>query len=215
MAVVKGSKLIYLYRVESAATSAEGTILALTSENSKSVSKDADTLVTKDGSIRTPNEAEITISATSLLDSEDTMISTLESAMLDDELMEVWEVDIDQEGEPVYAATADTDIVEGKTYYTRTGSGTAQSPYVYTEVENPVKASLNTYYEMIGNQYPGMYYQGYLTSFEKSSPADGNVECTLEFAINGKGASGDVTVTAENEEAAAYAFVDTTIQSAG
>ena len=44
-----------------------------------------------------------------------------------------------------YALTEDEDIVEGKNYYTRSGT----SPnYVYTLVENPVKASLGTYYEV-------------------------------------------------------------------
>ncbi len=48
----------------------------------------------------------------------------------------------------VYEPTANTDIVSGKTYYTRSGSGTDASPYVYTAVENSVKASLGTYYEL-------------------------------------------------------------------
>ena len=47
-----------------------------------------------------------------------------------------------------YALTEDTDIVSGKTYYTRSGSGTDASPYVYTEVASPAKASLGSYYEM-------------------------------------------------------------------
>ena len=47
--------------------------------------------------------------------------------------------------EPTYAVTADDDIVEGKTYYTRSGDS---GSYVYTEVENPVKGSLSTYYEI-------------------------------------------------------------------
>lgn len=36
-----------------------------------------------------------------------------------------------------YSLTADTTVQTGKTYYTRTGAGTEQSPYIYTEVENP------------------------------------------------------------------------------
>ena len=47
----------------------------------------------------------------------------------------------------VYAQTEDTDIVEGKTYYTRSGAGTAASPYTYTAVASPAKASLGSYYE--------------------------------------------------------------------
>ncbi len=47
-----------------------------------------------------------------------------------------------------YELTTDTEVDSGKTYYTRSGSGTSASPYVYTEVASPVKANLGTYYEM-------------------------------------------------------------------
>lgn len=46
-----------------------------------------------------------------------------------------------------YMLTSDTSIVTGKTYYTRSGSGTEQDPYVYTAVANPSAGSLSTYYE--------------------------------------------------------------------
>ncbi len=50
---------------------------------------------------------------------------------------------------PAYELTSDTDLVNGKAYYTRTGSGTDKSPYVYTKVESPAKASIATYYEEV------------------------------------------------------------------
>lgn len=43
-----------------------------------------------------------------------------------------------------YAKTEDTNLVEGKTYYTRSGSSGA---YVYTPVESPVVGSIGSYYE--------------------------------------------------------------------
>lgn len=52
----------------------------------------------------------------------------------------------DNEGTPVeakYVNSADTDVVEGKTYYTRSAS----EPYVYTKVEEPKKDDIATYYE--------------------------------------------------------------------
>ena len=49
--------------------------------------------------------------------------------------------------EPTYTLTADTDIVEGKTYYTRSGSGTTASPYTYEAVASPVKSNIGSYYE--------------------------------------------------------------------
>lgn len=47
-----------------------------------------------------------------------------------------------------YAQTTDTDILEGKTYYTRSGSRTTSSPYKYTKVASPAKANIGTYYEL-------------------------------------------------------------------
>lgn len=46
--------------------------------------------------------------------------------------------------EPVYVKTADTDIDASKTYYSKSGSGETEK---YAEVDNPVKASIATYYE--------------------------------------------------------------------
>lgn len=46
-----------------------------------------------------------------------------------------------------YALTSDSAVVAGKNYYTRSGSGTTQSPYVYTLVASPATASIATYYE--------------------------------------------------------------------
>lgn len=60
-----------------------------------------------------------------------------------------------------------------------------------------------------GNKFKGKYFQGYLTEFEKTSSSEEAVECSLTFAINGSGVAGDVTVTAEQQEMAAYAFKDT------
>ena len=50
----------------------------------------------------------------------------------------------------VYAKTADSAVVAGKTYYTRSGSASA---YVYTPVANPVDSSLGSYYELTSGGY--------------------------------------------------------------
>ena len=52
------------------------------------------------------------------------------------------------DGTVSYTLTSDTEIVSGKTYYTRTGSGTEQSPYIYTAVTSPSSSSLSSYYEV-------------------------------------------------------------------
>ena len=158
---VQGKKIVYLYRVASKEATANGTTLAFTTENSRTVSKDADSTATKDGSIRTPGTAEVEITATSILAKGDTLLDELEKAMDKDELMEVWEANLDEPAE------------EGE------------------------------------NKFKGKYFQGYLTEFEKTSSAEDFVECSLTFGINGSGADGDVTVSVEQQEVAAYVFKDT------
>lgn len=56
--------------------------------------------------------------------------------------------------DPVYSLTSDEAVVSGKTYYTRTGSGTAESPYVYTVVAEPATASIASYYEVSDYKMP-------------------------------------------------------------
>lgn len=161
---VSGKKIVYLFRILSEAAEKAGTNLAFTTENSRSKSKDADSTMTKDGAIRTPGASEVEISATSILAKGDTMIDALEDAMDNDEIIEIWEANLDEsKGE---------------------------------------------------NKFAGMYFQGYLTSFEKSSTAEDFVECSLTFGINGSGVRGDVTVTAEQQEIANYVFKDTTATGA-
>lgn len=158
---VAGNKLIYLYRIMSKAATTDGVALAFTTENERSKSKDSDTVVTKDGSIRIPGAAEVEITATSLLAKGDSLINDLEDAMDNDEIIEIWEANLE---EPA---------ADGE------------------------------------NKFKGMYFQGYLTEVSLSSNAEDHVEVSLTFAINGSGVRGDVTVSAEQQEVAAYVFADT------
>ena len=156
---VAGKKLVYLYRIMSKAASAAGVALAFTTENERTKSKDSDSVVTKDGAIRVPGASEVEITATSLLAKGDTFIDELEDAMDNDEIIEIWEANLDESaGE---------------------------------------------------NKFKGMYFQGYLTEISKASNAEDHVEVSLTFAVNGNGARGDVTVSAEQQEIAAYVFADT------
>ena len=49
----------------------------------------------------------------------------------------------------------------------------------------------------------------YLTEFSLSASAEDHAEYSTTFAINGTGAKGDVTVSAEQQKIASYVFADT------
>jgi len=207
---VQGKKIVYLYRVASQATSAAGATLAFTTENGRTKSKDADSTATKDGTIRTPGAMEQEITATSILKKGDTFIDTLEEALDNDSLMEIWEANLEETQGYTYALTTDTAVNSSKTYYTRSGT----SPnYTYTAVTNPSTSSIGSYYERSAEKFAGRYFQGYLTELEKTSNAEDMVEISLTFGINGTGKTGDVTVTAEQQAVADYVFTDTTRQT--
>ncbi len=163
---VQGKRIVYLFRILSEAKAEAGAMLAFTTENSRTKSKDADSTITKDGAIRTPGAAEVEISATSILSKGDKMIGKLEDAMDRDELIEIWEANLDEPAS-----------------------------------EGP-------------NKFAGRYFQGYLTEFEMTSSAEDFVECSLTFGVNGSGATGDVTVTVEQQEMANYVFKDTAKEGA-
>lgn len=161
MSAVQGSKIVYLYRLLEEQATADAFRPAYVTEDSISYSKDADSTVTKDGTIRTPSAVEIEKPMTCILSKGDTDIDKLKNAMLNDKIVELWEANLD---EPV--------------------------------------ANQN-------NKFKGTYFQGYITSYEKTSNAEDMVEIQMTIGVNGKGADGNVTVTASQQEDASYTFTDT------
>lgn len=157
---VSGKKIVYLYRLLSKAQSETGSLLAFVTENGRTKSRDADTTATKDGSVRTPGAVETEITCSSLMAKGDKMIDKLEDALDSNELIEIWEANLEEPG-----------------------TGT--------------------------NKFKGMYFQGYLTEFEKTSNAEDSVELSLTFGVNGAGVRGEVTVTKQQQEMASYVFKDT------
>lgn len=159
---VQGSKIVYLYRLLEEQATEDAFRLAYVTEDSISYSKDADSTVTKDGTIRTPSAVEIEKPMTCILSKGDTDIDKLKNAMLNDKVIELWEANLD---EPVLNMT---------------------------------------------NKFKGTYFQGYITSYEKTSNAEDMVEVQMTIGVNGKGADGNVTVTASQQDDASYTFTDTT-----
>lgn len=96
MEAVKGSNLIYLYRILSEQSTAQGVRIALTTEDEVSISKDADATATKDGAVRGSGVAEIEKTCSSLMGATDEMIGKLKAAMLNDSVIEIWEANLDK-----------------------------------------------------------------------------------------------------------------------
>ena len=95
---VQGKKIIYLFRVLSEAATEAAVAMAFVTENERSKTKDAESTATKDGSIRTPGVTETEITATAILAVGDTLGEKLEEAMDNDELLEIWEVNLSEAG---------------------------------------------------------------------------------------------------------------------
>ena len=57
--------------------------------------------------------------------------------------------------------------------------------------------------------FKGRYFQGYLTEFTLATAAEDHAEYECTFKISDAGKKGDVTVSAEQQAVAEYAFADT------
>ena len=129
---VQGKQLVYLFRVLSKASSNAATVIAFQTEGERTASKDADSTATKDGSIRTPGVAEIEISVTSIMAVGDAGVNALETAMLDDELVECWEVNRAEKG-----TSDDADKYKAKYY-----QGYITEVSISASAEDMVEASI-------------------------------------------------------------------------
>lgn len=71
------------------------------------------------------------------------------------------------------------------------------------------EANLDEPVEGEENKFYGTYFQGYITSYEKTSNAEDMVEINMTVGVNGQGVDGEVTVPADQQEDASYVFTDT------
>lgn len=97
---IQGKRIVYLFRIASESTTTAGKRIPFVTEDSRTKSKDADSTATKDGSIRTPGTAEVEISTTLILSKGDEIVNKLEDAMDNDELIEIWEANLDEPVSP-------------------------------------------------------------------------------------------------------------------
>lgn len=100
MGAIRGSRIIYLYRILKDAATDDAAGIAFTTENERTKSRDADSTETKDGPIRTPGALETEVTATAIFSSEsDELIDKMEKALDNSDKVEVWEVNLDKPGE--------------------------------------------------------------------------------------------------------------------
>lgn len=95
---VSGKKIVYMYRMLADAAKMDAEHLAFTTENSISISRDADTTETKDGPIRTPGAVEIEATTTALLAKGDVMLNKLQDALINANKVEVWKINLEEPG---------------------------------------------------------------------------------------------------------------------
>ena len=137
---ISGKKLVYLFRVAEDSKIENAGALAFVTENERTTSKDADSTQTKDGNVRTPGAAEIEITSTSLLPKGDKMIDKLESAMLNDKLVECWEVNLAAPGSSTNSGKYKSKYYQGSNgqgadgYATLTDEQKEIASYVYKDV---------------------------------------------------------------------------------
>ena len=91
-----GKKLVYLFRKKSDTDAAK--VVALTTENGRSMSKDSDSTATKDGTINTPGTGEQNITLNAYIPTTGTMLEDMEDDMWDDEVYSVWEANLEKPG---------------------------------------------------------------------------------------------------------------------
>lgn len=137
---VQGKQIVYLFRVFEDAAKAAGTVIAFTTENENSASADADTITTKDGSIRKPGAVTVEITGTALvLKGDETAGEKLRDAMLHNKLVECWEADLTnpRTGTNKFAGTYYQGYL---TEWTKTSNAEDYAEYSYTYAANGIGA---------------------------------------------------------------------------
>ena len=129
------------------------------------------------------------------------------SASLDADVTATKDGPIRTPGDPDITVSATALLVKGDSTF-----DTYEDAMLNAELIECWKVNLEEPVDGQSGKYKGIYYQGYFTSVEESSSADGFVEMSLNYSANGKGARGNVTVTAEEQEIANYVFQDSTLR---
>lgn len=133
----KGIDIILLFRLLKDSTKEAAWKLAFQTEHENTKSKDSDSTPTKDGPIRTPGALEIDFSATSILSINDSYVEKLETALDDDEIIEIWEINKAEKG-----TGEDADKYKA-TYYQGYVTSFGKNPSAENSVELSLEFGIN------------------------------------------------------------------------
>lgn len=95
---LQGKNVVLLWRLEKNRKTDIGTLLMFQTEHNVEKTRDSDSVATKSGTIRKAGVMEEEISFSSIVGVGDKMIDTLNEAIDDGLLIELWEVDITKTG---------------------------------------------------------------------------------------------------------------------
>lgn len=95
---LRGIDVILLYRRLSQASKEAAWKMAFQTEHENSITRDSDTVVTKDGTVQSLKPVAYDFSATSLIGRDDPHVDEMRKAMLDGELIELWEINRVEKG---------------------------------------------------------------------------------------------------------------------
>lgn len=162
MEALQGIDVILLYRILSKSTQEAAWKMAFQTEHENGRSRDTDEVVTKDGNVQNLKPVAYDFSATSIVAKGDSHVDEMEDALLNGEIIEIWEIN-------------------------RSEKGTAENK----------------------DKYKATYFQAYVSEYTPTAAAEGHVELSLSFAVNGVGQKGFATLTDEQAEVVQYTFKDT------
>lgn len=98
METLKGIDIILLYRVLNKAKREAAWKMVFQTEHSNSMTREADSAATKDGNVQTLSPVAYDFSATSLIAQNDPHIDEMKHALLDGEIVEIWEINKIEKG---------------------------------------------------------------------------------------------------------------------
>lgn len=164
--MMQGKNKILLFRLLKNA-STDAAKLTFQTDHTFSLSRGADAITTKDGTIVKIGDLEGEVSGIEAVQSkDDPTAAMLQKAVIDGDKLEIWEVAVDEDLK-------------------------------------------------VGETYPAMYAQGYLTSWEESASAEDEATYSGDFMIELVPQFGFATLSPEQQDAVQYLFKDVTAEQSG